>query len=29
MLSDVGSWRCVGSELEAIWRLDDEAAAAR
>lgn len=29
MLSDFGTWRCIGSEFEEIWRLDDEAAAKR
>lgn len=26
MLADFGSWECVGRELEAIWKQDDEAA---
>jgi hypothetical protein len=25
MLQDFGDWRCLGSELEAIWKADDEA----
>jgi hypothetical protein len=29
MKADFGSWRCIGSELEAIWALDDESAASR
>jgi hypothetical protein len=29
MRADFGAWSCVGSEFEAIWALDDEAAAAR
>jgi hypothetical protein len=24
MLEDFGSWRCIGSELEAVWKADDE-----
>jgi hypothetical protein len=29
MLGDFGSWRCIGSEVEAIWKADDEAEEAR
>ncbi len=29
MLSDFGSWRCLGSEFEAVWLADDEARAKR
>jgi hypothetical protein len=25
MLSDFGSWSCVGAELRAVWLADDEA----
>lgn len=25
LLEDFGSWRCVGSEFEAVWQADDEA----
>lgn len=28
MRGDFGSWECIGRELEAVWRADDEAAAA-
>jgi hypothetical protein len=29
MKADLGSWGCIGLELEAIWALDDESAASR
>ncbi len=29
MLADFGSWRCVGDELQAVWKADDEAKASR
>lgn len=29
MRADFGSWSCIGTELEAIWQLDDEAAEER
>lgn len=28
MLSDFGDWQCIGRELEAVWKADEEAAAA-
>ena len=27
MLDDFGSWECVGRELEAVWKADDQAKA--